>query len=169
VFSSTADKSQVTKAAVASGDQTMSNVNALPRKSSSDLEMRKIEDLDRMLSNEQGQAMLISSQGDRLPIPESVYGLFKQIVQSLSNRTPVSVIPLKKEMTTQQAADCLNVSRPYLIKLLKQGKIPYRTVGSHRRILTCDLFEYKKEQDRQQNQALSELSSLLQDKGFYDD
>jgi excisionase family DNA binding protein len=71
-------------------------------------------------------------------------------------------------MTTQQAADFLNVSRPYLIKLLEQGEIPYIKVGSHRRIRFEDLMEYKQQRNSKRREGLKELTEFLQDEGFYD-
>jgi excisionase family DNA binding protein len=70
------------------------------------------------------------------------------------------------ELTTQQAADVLNVSRPFLVKLLDQGKIPCRKVGSHRRVLFADIMAYKKQNNHQRLQALEELSALDQELGL---
>lgn len=70
-------------------------------------------------------------------------------------------------MTTQQAADFLNVSRPYLIKLLEQGEVPHIKVGSHRRIRFQDIATYKQQRDTKRRQHLNELTGFLQDEGFY--
>jgi excisionase family DNA binding protein len=72
-------------------------------------------------------------------------------------------------MTTQEAADILNVSRPYLIKLLEQGEIQYIKVGSHRRVNLLDLMKYKEERDKKRHKGIKELSQFLQEEGFYNE
>ncbi|MEU4540957.1 helix-turn-helix domain-containing protein [Streptosporangium sp. NPDC023825] len=78
----------------------------------------------------------------------------------------VSVIPSHAELTTQQAADILNVSRPYLIGLLESGAIPYRMVGKHHRITAEDLMEYKRRDDLKRRTAADDLAALGQELGL---
>jgi len=80
------------------------------------------------------------------------------LLRLVSGRQGFQMIPLSAELTTQQAADLLNVSRPYLIKLLEAGKIKFITVGRHRRIKAEDLFAYKQQRDTARDQALSDLA-----------
>ncbi|MDZ8051169.1 MAG: helix-turn-helix domain-containing protein [Aulosira sp. ZfuVER01] len=79
----------------------------------------------------------------------------------------VAVVPEERELTTQQAANFLNVSRPYLIKLLEQGEIPYIQVGSHRRVLFDDLKKYKQQRDTERQQGLKELTQFFEEEGLY--
>jgi len=74
-----------------------------------------------------------------------------------------------RELTTQEAADILNVSQPFLVKLLENAEIPYIKVGSHRRILFQDLMIYKEQRKVKRRQGLKKLTQFLQDEGFYEE
>ena len=78
----------------------------------------------------------------------------------------MTLIPVHAELTTQQAADILNVSRPFLIEQLEKGVIPYRKVGTHRRVMFEDLMEYKQTMDHNRLKALEELSVIDQELGL---
>lgn len=80
-------------------------------------------------------------------------------------REAIQILPLGMEMTTQQAAEFLNVSRPYLLRQLETGKIGYRIVSRHRRIALSDLIEYKKRRDAERELALEELARMTQELG----
>src|ERR1035438_8695551 len=98
-----------------------------------------------------------------LTLPREAAVMLAQILSLLANGQGVQIIPDNAELTTQQAADMLNVSRPYLIKLLESGEIPYRTVGRHRRITFQDLHEYKRRDDQHRRGVLDELAALSQE------
>jgi len=80
----------------------------------------------------------------------------------------VTMIPIHAELTTQQTADLLNVSRPYLINLLEKGEIAYRTVGRHRRVLAKDILTYKKNTETARRKTLDDLAALQQELGLDD-
>ena len=110
-----------------------------------------------------------SGKAESLMIPTVAYELLIDILSQLSQGNAVTLVPVKAELTTQQAANLLNVSRPYLIKLLESGKISYFKVGKHRRILAKDLYEYKAEIDAKRNQSLDELTALSEELDLYKD
>ena len=97
---------------------------------------------------------------------ESARALVANILAALASGKGVQVVPVDIELTTQQAADVLNVSRPYLIGLLEDGKIPYRRVGRHRRIRFEDLMGYKRTDDLRRHAAAGELTQLGQELGL---
>lgn len=93
--------------------------------------------------------------------------MLAQILAMLANGQGVQIMPDAAELTTQQAADFLNVSRPYLIKLLEAGEIPFHMVGTHRRIRFQDLREYGRNDDLARRRAADELTRLSQELGLY--
>lgn len=132
------------------------------------LEAQSIE-LERILSVKGSQAKLVGANGEKIAIPEPIYQVLLQVVHAMASGKAISIIPQQQELTTQQAAELLNVSRPYLIKLLEQGEIPHIKVGSHRRVRFDDLIKYKEHRDTKRQEGLKELTQFLQDEGFYDD
>jgi excisionase family DNA binding protein len=83
---------------------------------------------------------------------------FMDLLRYVGSGRAVTIVPTEERLTTQKAADLLNVSRPHLIKLLERNEIPHTMVGRHRRIRARDLFDYKKRRDAERAAALSELA-----------
>jgi excisionase family DNA binding protein len=96
-------------------------------------------------------------------IPEIAFQLLQKILEELALGHAVALAPLEREVSTQTAADVLNVSRPYLIKLLETGKIPFRKTGTHRRIRLTDVLEYKARMDADADRAYTELVRQAQE------
>ncbi len=120
-----------------------------------------------VLGNVNRVPKLISPNGEEIELPESLFHVLRQLVYHLAQGRAVTIVPLNKELTTQEAADMLNISRPYLIKLLEQGEIPFTRTGTHRRIRFSDLIEYKKLRDSERRRGMAELTQLSQELGFY--
>ena len=104
---------------------------------------------------------------DALVIPRPTVVMLAQVLSLLESGHGVQIIPKDAELTTQQAADVLNVSRPYIIGLLESGQIPFRKVGRHRRITFEALMEYKRQDDLKRRAAADDLADLSQELGMY--
>jgi excisionase family DNA binding protein len=103
---------------------------------------------------------------EALEVPRGAVELLARILAHLAAGQGVSVVPSHAELTTQQAADLLNVSRPFLVGLLEAGEIEYRKVGKHRRVRAVSLLNYLRQDDQQRRQAADELSALTQEIGL---
>ncbi len=101
-----------------------------------------------------------------VPIPAAVLKLLQGILVQMAQGNAVTLVPVHAELTTHQAADLLNVSRPFLIVRLEQGEIPFRKVGTHRRIRLSELMAYKQEIDQQRATALDALAAQAQELGL---
>lgn len=104
--------------------------------------------------------------GQELLLPKSLKRLLTHLLTEMSHGNAVTMIPIHAEMTTQEAADYLNVSRPYLVKLLEEGDIPFHKIGSHRRVRFSDLREYKDRTVAARARALDELAAQSQELGM---
>ena len=93
----------------------------------------------------------------------SAIRLLKEIIEEMAQGRAVTLLPVKAELTTQQAADLLNVSRPFLIGLLQEGEPPFRLVGKHRCVLVDDLMSYIRKDDNSRRRAADDLSADAQE------
>jgi excisionase family DNA binding protein len=111
------------------------------------------------------QIMQDSGLGEKesIAIPASAFDLLIEVLTQMAQGNAVTIVPLHAELTTQEAADILNVSRPYFVELLEAGKIPFRKVGTRRRVFCEDVLNYKKEIDSQRMKVLEELAAQAQE------
>lgn len=104
--------------------------------------------------------------GDELVLPKAVTRLLSHLLLEMGRGNAVTIIPIHAELSTQEAADFLNVSRPYLVKLLEAKKIPYHKVGTHRRVRFVDICDYKEKFEEVRSEALEALAEETQKLGF---
>ena len=142
-----------------------------PTEADTQLAQESSRRLAKMLSARRKKPLRVSIRPDDEPeetiaIPVSAFRLLGDILTEMAKGNAVTLIPVHAELTTQQAADLLNVSRPFLIEQLERGRLPFRKVGSHRRILFQDLMAHKREIDSNRQKALEELASQAQELGM---
>ncbi len=126
--------------------------------------------LDKMLSlkieNDDYETLpvkLVEVGGEVIALPESLYQLLRQAAHLMAAGRAVSLVPIEQDMTVEEAAILLNVSQPFLIKLLAEGAIKYVKVGSNRRICLADLMAYKKQRTVKRREILRELAEFSQE------
>lgn len=135
-------------------------------------EVSKIKTLSDALSSNAGAGgiryFLSDSTGKQLELPKSIFGLLAVAAQEMAQGHSVVIAHYDHELTTQEAADLMQVSRPYLIQLLEKGHIPFRLVGTHRRIRMGELLAYKKHRDNRRREGLQELQRVSDALGLYE-
>lgn len=107
-----------------------------------------------------------NGESDELVLPGHVVQILLDVMAEMAQGNAVSLVPYHQEISTQEAANLLNVSRPFLVGLLEKGEIPFRKVGTHRRVKLQDVLAYKERVDNQRRKALDELTRLSQDEGM---
>lgn len=112
------------------------------------------------------QLLKKGKSAEKIVLPSSAMRLLVDILTQMAEGNAVSLISVHAELTTQEAADLLNVSRPYLVALLEEKKIPHRKVGTKRRVLAKDVLRYKDKIDKARHKALEKLSEQAQKLGM---
>jgi excisionase family DNA binding protein len=112
----------------------------------------------------------VQPEGTREPVtvtvPTEAFDLFVDVLTQMANGNAVSIVPVHAELTTQQAAEMLNVSRPFLVGLLDEGKIPFRLVGTHRRVRAGDVVAYKERDAAYRRSVADELTTEAEKHGM---
>ncbi|MEO8125642.1 MAG: helix-turn-helix domain-containing protein [Bryobacteraceae bacterium] len=127
----------------------------------------EIKELYRLFSIQKAAA-LVGPDGESITIPESIYNVLRQVISHMSQGRAVSVSPIMQELTSQQAANMLGVSRPFLVGLLTNEEIPHHKTGTHRRIYLKDLIAYREKRDKNRNRILGEMALRDVEDGTYD-
>ncbi|MBX2920910.1 MAG: helix-turn-helix domain-containing protein [Chitinophagaceae bacterium] len=116
----------------------------------------------RQLIRKKNRGVNIKINDADITIPQTAFSLLSDILSNMADGKPVSVIPIETEITTQQAANLLHVSRPFIVKLLETGVIPFFKVGRHRRILLKDIRAYEERQQQTRKKQLAFLAKQAQ-------
>jgi len=110
----------------------------------------------------------IEETNDKIKIPLSALKLLGEVLKAMGQGKLISIVPIATEVTTQAAAEIIGCSRPHLVKLLENGKIPFAKVGKHRRIKFDDIIKYKHQMKEQQKQNIIDIMNFDEEMGLYD-
>jgi excisionase family DNA binding protein len=137
----------------------------LPPEDSSDLARfaRRLASLE-----EPARARLVGPDGSQIDIPDELYGVLRDVVTALSHGLAISIAPHNTMLTTQEAADLLNISRPTLVRLLTDGEISYTMRGRHRRVMLRDILDYRDRTRRERRQTLDQMATDAEDDNLYE-
>jgi excisionase family DNA binding protein len=124
-------------------------------------------DLGRFLEHHTEPGLLLGPDGEQVPLPEEVYRVLVDVVDVMREGKVITLVPRTQRLTTQEAADFLGVSRPTLVKLLEDGKIPYDQPGRHRRIFFTDLLAFTERQHADRCAALDQMTEDASGAGIY--
>jgi excisionase family DNA binding protein len=113
-------------------------------------------------------ATLVGPDGAKTPLPDEVYQVLKNVVDAMTQGLAITVAPHNTQLTTQEAADLLGVSRPTLVRLLKDGEIPFELRGRHRRVMLADVIAYQQHARAQRRATLDEMTRTAAEDGTDD-
>jgi excisionase family DNA binding protein len=131
-------------------------------------QQEQVEELQRLMLRE-GKAYLVGKGGEpALPLPDAVYSLLLRILQNMQEGKAVSIVPFLQDLTTQEAANLLGVSRPFFVKILEAGQLPFHMTGTHRRVYLKDLLEYRQRRDTDRVDAINRMAQIEEEAGVYD-
>jgi excisionase family DNA binding protein len=126
----------------------------------------QVQALNRILHR--GRAALVSSSGEKVEFPDTLYEVLTRIVEIMSRGQAVTLVPDNQVVTTQRAATILGMSRPFFIKLLEAGVMAHHRVGNHRRVYLRDVLSYARKRDEERKASLDRLSRNAMETGLYD-
>lgn len=148
----------------------MQTVTALPSEKEAELakESSRALSLHMKSRSETQEICIVDDKGEHeaVKVPAAAMRMLLDILAEMAQGNAVSLIPVHAELTTQEAADLLNVSRPHLVRLIESGDIPFRKVGTHRRVRYEDVMKYKRGMDEAREKVLDELAKQAQELGM---
>jgi len=130
------------------------------------IEEEQLAELRRLV--QEGAARLVGPDGRQVELPDTVQELLLKVLKNLEEGKAVSIVAEHQDLTTQRAANLLGVSRPFLVRLLEDGLIPFHMVGSHRRVYLRDLLAYKHRRDSARHEAIDRMAKADLEAGTYD-
>lgn len=130
------------------------------------LDPSEIETFIRCLDAVGETPRLVGPDGTSVELPVEIHAVLLRVANELRAGNGVNVIPVSAVLTTAQAAEMLNVSRPHVVKLLEQGDVPHHMAGTHRRIKVVDLLEYRDLRDQERADALAEMHRVADEAGM---
>lgn len=144
---------------------TLKNVVHLPSMPEIETAKQSSRMLSKYANADRVQLTLRTHNGEAedIVLPGHVMQMLLDIVSEMAKGNAISLVPIHHELSTQEAANLLNVSRPHLVSLLEKGTLPHRKVGAHRRVLASDVLAYKEALTAQRNTALDTLTELSQE------
>lgn len=142
---------------------TMLREPIAPRES----EKLALNKLEGALKNEKCKPRLVGPDETYIELPNSIFQALRQIVYYMMRGKAIFIVPENKQCSPQEAADILGVSRPFVVKLIEQGKLSGHMVGSHHRIPFGELMRFKRERDEKRERSLDEIARLSQEYGNY--
>lgn len=127
-------------------------------------------ELARFLENHSAPAVLVGPDGEQIPLPMPAYEVLRTVVNAMERGASVSVEPVDRQLTTQQAADLLGVSRNTLVRLLDEHELPFERLGEsrHRRLRLHDVLAYRERKRTDRRSRLDELTRQAAEDGLYD-
>jgi excisionase family DNA binding protein len=153
----------------AAPSRTLEAVTAAPSERAAVEKLFRV--LDDLLQSRAGRPVrgeFVGRRGRHAPVPGSVIHVLERIAQAMARGDAVAVVPVGRDLTTQQAADLLNVSRQYLVRLVDEGRIPAGKTGKHRRLRLADVLAFKEMGDRARRASLRALTRATEAAGGYE-
>lgn len=133
-------------------------------------DLSEMLELARFLESHSAPAALLGPDGEQIPLPLAAYDVLRQVVRAMERGASVSVEPIDRQLTTQQAADLLGISRNTLVRLLDEHELPFERLGEsrHRRLRLHDVLAYRDRKRSDRRRRLDELTSQASEDGLYD-
>lgn len=119
--------------------------------------------------DDDNHAKLVGPDNTQVMLPPRVYAVLREVAQAMSQGLAITIAPHNTQLTTQEAADLLNISRPTLTRLLREGEIAYEQRGRHRRVRLADVLDYQDRARSEQRAALDEMTRIAAEDGTADD
>lgn len=129
---------------------------------------KALEGMARQQRKRAPRCKLVGPRGETIALPERVFYVLERVAEVMARGDSITVVPVGREATTQRAADFLNVSQQYLVRLLDEERIPFRKLGKHRRLRIEDVLSFKETRDKDRRAGLRELSRMTEEFGGCD-